>query len=857
MVEGKPGAGVGGSAVAQDGKADPDPPDAPPPRSSGTYPAAPLPHEHLAPILKLAHDAIIAVDRKGIILFFNQGAEQIFGWRSDEVLGEALDQLLPADAVQGHGEHLRRFAEGPARSRLISERTMPIRGRRRDGTEFPARATITKMDTPDGPLLAVILSDRSADERAARAVRGRRRAEEEAARVGQALASSLSATTMSDLDGRIAYANQAFLDLWGYRTADELLGRNAIEFCADRKEARRIAAAVASRGSWIGDMGARAATGRVFQVHLTATLVRDPDGQPTGMIASFIDVTERQAFLDALVASERFTSAVLDSMRAQTAVLDASGSIMATNRAWRQRAESTGASEMLGLGASYLEVAERARGPHSEGALEAGAGIRAVLAGEREVFEMDYPCATPEGVRWFKLVAEPFDVVDGGAVVSHHEVTARKQAEEALAHHALHDALTGLPNRTLLDDRIAHALSTRARRESGIGLLFLDLDRFKVVNDSLGHAAGDEILEAAAHRVLSATRRADTVARFGGDEFVVLCEDLSGPEEAERVARRIVDAFADPFLVRGRRLYVHASVGIALETGEGHTADTLIRNADTAMYYAKQKGRGRYAFFDDHLRDAAVQRLELEHHLRDAVERRELHVVYQPQIRTEDGQMVGVEALLRWTHPERGPIGPDVFIPIAEETGLIVRMGTWVLQEACRQLATWRKQGVGPRRVAVNFSARQLAQPDVVRVVTDALTHSGVPAECLTVEITESVLMGDGDVAEKLIALQALGVRIAIDDFGTGYASLSYLRRFPVDVLKIDRSFVASLTCPSDGDLAIVRGILALAEALDLQAIAEGVETPEQLATLRELGCRCAQGYLFDAPLMASDVRHR
>jgi diguanylate cyclase (GGDEF)-like protein/PAS domain S-box-containing protein len=552
--------------------------------------------EQFAPILEQAHDAIVAVDGSGNVVFFNRGAERIFGWRAAEVVGGPLDRLLPSTVVEAHRHHLAHFRQGPDGSRHMTERAR-VRGRRRDGTEFPARASIQKLDTRDGALMVAILSDVSMEQRA----------EEEA----------------------------------------------------------------------------------------------------------------------------------------------------------------------------------------------------------RE----------------------------------------RIHAEQALAHLALHDALTGLPNRALLGDRIRHALERRSRRGGTDAVLFLDLDRFKVVNDSMGHAAGDALLVEAARRLSLAVRAEDTVARFGGDEFVVLCEDVKDAAEVEAVAQRLVSVFDEPFHIGGRRLFVHASVGIALAQGASLGPEELIRNADTAMYVAKARGRNQHVFFDEALRQDAVRRVEVEEELRDALKGGGLHLVYQPIACSDQLEVKGVEALLRWSHPTRGTLAPEAFLSIAEETDLIVPIDTRVLRMACRQLATWDRAGLPPLPVAVNVSARLMAQRDAVDRIRRTLAETGVAPQRLMLEITESVMMGDDAVAPRIAALRAMGVRIAVDDFGTGYASLAYLQRVPVDTVKIDRSFVAGLGPEESDGHAIIRGILALAEALRLDVVAEGVETRTQLDALRALGCECVQGHLLTRPL--------
>jgi diguanylate cyclase (GGDEF)-like protein/PAS domain S-box-containing protein len=430
----------------------------------------------------------------------------------------------------------------------------------------------------------------------------------------------------------------------------------------------------------------------------------------------------------------------------------------------------------------------------------------------------------------------------------------RKRSEEELAHQALHDLLTGLPNRALLLDRLEQALA-RSRRQGGlVAALFLDLDHFKMLNDSRGHAAGDELLRAVAGRLHDVIRPSDTVARFGGDEFVVICEGVANEVEARLMGDRITKAVETPFPLSSGEAFATVSVGIALADGE-EDADTMLRNADAAMYRAKERGRARTEVFDEKLRVRSRVRYETESALRRAVERGELRLVYQPVVAVADGTMVGAEALVRWHHPDRGLVLPDQFIPLAEEAGLIMPIGAWVLEEACRQTAVWRDEHPGsPFSIAVNLSARQLLLPDLVDQVVAVLEQAGLDPSHLTLEITESVLMEDVDFSiERLLGLKALGVRLAVDDFGTGYSSLSYLKQLPMDTLKVDRSFVDGLgTDPHDS--SIVAAVVALAEALDLVALAEGVESRLHVAELKSLGCQFAQGFHYARPLLPDEL---
>lgn len=433
------------------------------------------------------------------------------------------------------------------------------------------------------------------------------------------------------------------------------------------------------------------------------------------------------------------------------------------------------------------------------------------------------------------------------------DISERKRAEEIITFHAYHDPLTRLPNRALFRDRLDLAVAQAQRRGGTLAVMFIDVDRFKLVNDTYGHAEGDALLRALAERLSGTLRRGDTLARLGGDEFTVLLPDIARAEDAETIARKIIDALSSAFPLSAGEFRASVSIGIAIYPRDGCTAEDLIQHADVAMYKVKRSGKNGFRFFDAELNAHHRQRVSLENDLHGALEREEFELYFQPQVSLAQRRVVGMEALLRWNHPLQGQIGPAAFVPVAEETGMIGDISRWVLHQACRQLVHWRQAGHSDLRMSVNLSPHDFDRPDLVREVLAAVNQHRIPPAQLELEITESMMMQDTDAAAtKVRALRAAGLRVAIDDFGTGYSSLSYLQRFPVNCLKIDRSFVRDLTGPMINP--IISAITGIARGFGLHLIAEGIERREQVEVLRSLGCDVMQGYYFAHPAATADA---
>ncbi len=446
----------------------------------------------------------------------------------------------------------------------------------------------------------------------------------------------------------------------------------------------------------------------------------------------------------------------------------------------------------------------------------------------------------------------PIEGRDGrtaGKVLVFRDVSLARARAQQIAHSAQHDALTGLPNRVLLNDRIRSAISIAPRHDKKVAVLFLDLDGFKQINDTLGHALGDKLLQQVASRLMGCVRGSDTVSRMGGDEFVVLLSEVERPEDSAITARRMLEAVSAPYSIDRHELHVTVSIGVAAYPDDGLDAETLIKNADAAMYQAKENGRHGYQFYKPAMNLRAIERQDVEDNLRRALEREEFSLHFQPKVNLHTGEIAGAEALLRWEHPTKGPMSPALFVPVAEASGLIQPIGHWVMREACRQTQEWREAGLRLPSIAVNVSAIEFASTRFLDSVFDVLNDTGLDPRALELELNEGALMKQADAANKILqALRASGVQMSVDDFGTGYSNLANLRRFPIHMLKIDQSFVREITL-SKGEASVVEAVLNMAQSLNLRVVAEGVETPEELEFLQHHHCDEAQGYYFSKPL--------
>ena len=645
--------------------------------------------------------------------------------------------------------------------------------------------------------------------------------------------------------GKHEYANTKLLKMLGY-TLDEFRTTtmkdivDPVEF--PKVEARNRARMEGQDVENVYDTILRTKHGVSLDVELTSTKTIW-EGKPAGLVL-LQDVTDRQQALDRM----RKLSSALEQTADSVIITDAHGVIEYVNQSFEQ---VTGYSRDEALGQTPRLIKSDRQKPVFYAAM-----WKAILDGQ--VFNDVFINRRKDGSLYYEeKTITPLKEADGRIthfVSTGKDVTERIEIQERLQYMAQHDALTDLPNRVLLFDRLKLALVRARRHKRFLAVMFIDLDRFKYINDSLGHEAGDQLLQQLSERLRHCVRGDDTVARFGGDEFVILLDDVAREADVHEVARKILEALQPPFNIGTQQLFITASIGVSLYPNDGEDSSTLLKYADVAMYRAKELGKNTYQFYSAEMSARAFERLTLESNLRHALERGEFHLFYQPQVNTMSGTVVGVEALLRWQHPKFGMVMPGEFMPMLEETGLIIPVGEWVLKTACDQLRVWHDAGWSSLRMAVNLSVRQFGSQSLIASVEEALKSMGGNPALLELEITESIFMQHAMATAKALSeLFSIGCRLAIDDFGTGYSSLAYLKRFPVNVLKIDHSFVRDIPDDKD-DAEIVNTIIAMAHNLKIEVVAEGVETEEQIAFLRACGCDCMQGYLFSRPLPAEEV---
>src|SRR5215213_9211275 len=793
-------------------------------------------------VLDAAFDGIVTITPDGVVRWFNRGAERIFGHRAEEVIGQPVTLLMPERYRDLCVAGLHRYVQtGEAR---VVGGTTELVGLRKDGSEFPIEMSLGETYEDSERLFTGVIRDvtqRKRTESALRESEQRFRGSFERAAIGMALVGT---------DGRFLRVNRSLCEILGY-TERELLGKTFQEIThpddleVDLEHLRRLLVRVVR--TYQTEKRYLHKDGHVVWTLLSVSVVHDEEDEPLYFICQVQDVSERKKVEKVIIESEeRFRSLVQYSSDIIT-ILDTEGTVHYVSPAV-ERVTGYRPEEQVGTNA-FDSV-------HPDDRKQALNTFAEVLKRPGLHPPLEFRVPHKDG-SWRYLEHVVNNLLDDPAVrsvvVNSWDVTERRALEEQLRHQALHDPLSGLPNRALFMDRLEHALTRANRRGSKVAVLFTDLDNFKVINDSLGHEVGDQLLVAVAERLKACLRPEDTAARLGGDEFTILVEDIAGIGEVVQIAERIAETLQPPFALEDQEVFATASTGIALNSPAQEQAADLLRHADLAMYRAKRRGKARYEVFEPSMDAKALERLMLETGLRRALVRQQFRVYYQPIMALENDKIAGVEALVRWEHPQRGLLLPEEFISVAEETGLIVRIGQWVLREAGKQARIWRERypSTPPLTISVNLSTREFFHP---RLVAEVLGESDIDPASLQLEITEGALTTNGmsSTDRTLRNLKRMGVQLAIDDFGSGYSSLSYLKRFPVDFLKIDRSFVAGLKREPNGvskDKEIVKAMIELTHALGLRVIGEGVETSEQLARLRNMKCDLVQGNYFSEPV--------
>jgi len=674
-------------------------------------------------------------------------------------------------------------------------------------------------------------------------ITGTKRSEADLRKLSRALEQSPASVMITSKEGRIEYVNPKFEEVSGY-AASEAIGKSPSMLKSGDKsqeEYREMWRTLLAGKEWRGVFHNRRKDGSIYWESASISPLRDEHGRITHFIAVKEDITARKRAEDQL----RMNATVFDTTSEGIMVTDAENCIKTVNPAFT-RITGYEAEEVIGRKPNMLSSGRQSRSFYEElWSMVQQSGYWSGEIWNRRKDGTVYP-------EWLSIAAIRGD---NGAIKEHvavfSDITKHKQDEEKIRYQANFDALTGLPNRSLLTDRLAQAVLASNRENWKLALLFIDLDQFKVVNDTFGHVMGDELLQQVAERIRRCVREVDTVSRFGGDEFIILLQDIAGLEAAALVAGKVIDAVTRSFTLYEREIFIGASIGITIYPDDALNADALLRNADMAMYQAKERGRNNYQFFTASMQRQTLERQQLEQDLRHAIERGELELYYQPVIDVASEQAVSLEALLRWNHPKRGMVAPDLFIPLAENCGQIGAIGKWTIRAGCEQLARLRHRGHRQLALAVNLSSRQRELGFDAAWLGGVLQEYGLEGASLTLEITESLLMRDTEEAVAWLgSFKAIGVSLSVDDFGTGYSSLSYLKRFPVDALKIDRAFIHDL--PRDTDnVSLVNTIIGMARGLKLKTVAEGVETLEQVGFLVTAGCNFLQGFYFAKPMPA------
>ncbi|MFN7834501.1 MAG: EAL domain-containing protein [Burkholderiaceae bacterium] len=665
-------------------------------------------------------------------------------------------------------------------------------------------------------------------------------------------------------NGQFMLANPKFCAMTGY-SEDELLtmGIEQLVSAKDVEDLRELITSVLKQETPHANVIEKCITRKQDTPRwmvIAISVVRNDDGSPHHLIAVIEDIGSRKQTEQALAESEHFTRSTINALPKQICVIDENGRILSVNQEWRnfhakQTPQGDAAAATAWESQSYLSLCDNTTGDAASGVQRLAAALREMLWGDRTEFRLEYSNHTPAEQQWLQVTATRFPG-DGPRrlLIIHENITNARLEQERLAFLANHDSLTNLANRTTFCDRLKQSLLQAKRNRWTVGMLFLDLHQFKCINDTLGHMAGDQALQLAAERISGCLRGSETVGRLGGDQFGIVMPNIRSPLDAGLLADSIMNKLSEVFTISNTELRLGANIGISISNHEQQDADVLIQQADTAMYRSKALGKDNYLYFADQMSEELRQRVKLGAELRRALEHGELFLRYQPQIEIASGKIIGAEALVRWQHPERGLIAPSVFLPIAEESDLIVTISEWVLKTACEQNKKWQDAGLKRLVMSVNLSSRQLKRNNLGKVVQQVLSETGLPGQYLGLEITESTAMENAELLiEAMHHLKTLDVRISLDDFGTGYTNFAFLTRFPLDAIKIDRSFIECIGQGTNQDL-IVSSIIKLAHNLNFKALAEGVESDAQLNFLRDHNCDSMQGFLFSRPMLGKEL---
>ena len=777
-------------------------------------------------VFDLAAVGIVAIAPDGVLRAVNRAFCDMTGYTRAELEGRTFHFLARPEDVPGHEELLAAVRSGGEPPTLLDTHFV-----HKAGKEIWVRVHLSLMRDESGAprYLIAALTD----------LTDAKKAEEELQRhlhFTRAMLDAIpSPVYFKDREGHYPVSNRAWGDLFGENAEVEAVHRERDRGLLERPSSTTYEALVPDAG------------GDPRQMLFNKVSFVDQEGSIAGLIGVVTDVTRYKETERALETSEARFRVLTESSLDLISVVDQDGLILYQSPAIRHL---IGYDPAETVGRNVFEIIHRDDVEATRAAFQRVIEKRPSEAIEFRIRHRDGMWRTFESLGT-NCLANPHI---RGVVFNSRDITDRKMIQQRIQHLAYHDNLTGLPNRSLLQDRLAHSIAHAERSSRKVGVLFIDLDNFKNINDSLGHDVGDELLRQVSRRLSECIRLEDTIARQGGDEFIVLLDSLEEGRGASVVAQKVLNALRQPFVLGGTEQHVSGSLGIALFPDDGPDAQTLLKNADTAMFHGKSLGKNTYQFFTSQMNIAVKRRMLLETALRRAVMLKSFALHYQPQVNLETGEIIGVEALIRWKSEDGTTLLPGDFIAVAEETGLINEMGEWVLREGCRQARAWQDQGLAPRRMAINLSARQFSDRGFFEMVNRVLEEAGLDPKWLELEITESQVMRQTEGMIMLLnQLAEMGVQIAIDDFGTGYSSLSYLKRLPIQKLKIDQSFVRDITVDPN-DTAIVVAIINMARSLDLETIAEGVETAGQLALLRSKGCRIGQGFYFSRPARAESL---